>query len=60
MPALGAPCTSYIRKKKGTVQSVVVIPAGNRTYTLNTVSRGGANDVAREIGRMIVSFDVTR
>jgi hypothetical protein len=49
--------TSYIRKKTGTVQSVVVVPAGNRTFTLNTVSRGGANNVAREIGRMIVSFD---
>jgi hypothetical protein len=49
--------TSYIRKKTGTVQSVVVVPAGNRTFTLNTVSRGGANNVAREIGRMILSFD---
>jgi hypothetical protein len=35
----------------------VVVPSGNRTFTLNTVSRGGANNVAREIGRMIVSFD---
>jgi hypothetical protein len=49
--------TSYIRKKTGTVQSVVVVPAGNRTFTINTISRGGANDVAREIGKMIVSFD---
>jgi hypothetical protein len=50
--------TSYIRKKTGTVQSVVVVPAsGKRVFTLNTVSRGGANDVARETGRMILSFD---
>jgi hypothetical protein len=49
--------TSYIRKKTGTVQSVVVVPSGSRTFTINTVSRGGANDVAREIGKMIVSFD---
>ena len=49
--------TSYIRKKTGTVQSVVVVPAGSRTFTINTISRGGANDVAREIGKMIVSFD---
>ena len=52
--------TSYIRKKTGTVQSVVVVPAGGKTYTLTTVSRGGADDVAREIGRMIVSFDLKR
>jgi hypothetical protein len=50
--------TSYIRKKTGTVQSVIVVPApGKRVFTLNTVSRGGANDVARETGRMILSFD---
>ena len=49
--------TSYIRKRTGTVQSVVVVPAKNKTFTLNTVSRGGANDVAREIGRMILSFN---
>jgi len=49
--------TSYIRKKTGTVQSVVVVPAGSRTFTINTISRGGANGVAREIGKMIVSFD---
>jgi hypothetical protein len=52
--------TSYIRKKTGTVQSVVVVPAGGKTYTLNTVSRGGANDVARQIGRIILSFDLKR
>ena len=49
--------TSYIRKRTGTVQSVVVVPAGRKTFTLNTVSRGGADDVAREIGRMILSFN---
>jgi hypothetical protein len=50
--------TSYIRKKTGTVQSVIVVPApGKRVFTLNTVSRGGANNVARETGRMILSFD---
>jgi hypothetical protein len=48
---------SYIRKRTGTVHSIVVVPAGSKMFTLNTVSRGGADDVAREIGRMIVSFD---
>jgi hypothetical protein len=48
--------TSYVTKK-GTVQSVVVVPAGSRTFSINTVSRGGADNVAREIGKMILSFN---
>jgi hypothetical protein len=52
--------TSYIRKKTGTVQTVVVVPTGDKTYTLNTVSRGGANDAARELARIILSFDLKR
>ena len=32
---------SYIRKTKGTVHTVVVVPDGKRSYVLNTVSRGG-------------------
>ena len=48
---------SYIRKRGGTVHTVVVVPAGNRSYALNTVAQGGEDDVAKEIGRMIVSFD---
>jgi hypothetical protein len=50
--------TSYI-SKKGTVQTVIVVPAGKQTYTINTFSRGGADNVAREIGKMILSFDAT-
>jgi hypothetical protein len=52
--------TSYIRKKTGTVQTIVVVPAGDKTYTLNTVSRGGADDVARELGRIILTFGLKR
>ncbi len=48
---------SYIRKRKGTVHSVVLVPAAKGSYVLNTVARGGEEDVARELGRMIVSFD---
>jgi hypothetical protein len=50
---------SSYTSKKGTVQSVVVVPAGNHTFTINTLSPGGADNVAREIGRMILSFDAT-
>lgn len=49
---------SYIRKRKGTVHSVLVVPAGDRSYAFNTVSRGGAQDVARETARIILSFDL--
>jgi hypothetical protein len=48
---------SYIREKKGTVHTVVVLPAGERSYALNTVSQGGREDVAREIAQMVLSFN---
>ena len=48
---------SYIRKQRGTVHGLVLVPAGSKTYTLNTVSAGKAPVTAREIGRIIVSFD---
>jgi hypothetical protein len=49
---------SYIRRKAGTVHSVVVVPAGKRSYALNTISRGGSEQVARETARIILSFDL--
>jgi hypothetical protein len=49
---------SYIRKTKGTVHSVVVVPSGKRSYVLNTVSRGGSEAVARQVARIILSFKV--
>ena len=48
---------SYIRAQRGTVHSVLVVPAGERSYVFNTVSRGGAEKVARETARIILSFD---
>jgi hypothetical protein len=49
---------SYIRRRRGTVHSIVIVPAGGRSYAVNTVARGGADDVARDLDRMISSFDV--
>jgi hypothetical protein len=49
---------SYIRKTKGTVHTVVLVPSGKKSYVLNTVSRGGSEDVARQIARIILSFKV--
>jgi hypothetical protein len=48
---------SYIRKRRGTVHTIVVVPAGSVTYTLNAVVPAGANDAARQVGAMIRSFD---
>ena len=48
---------SYIRRKKGTVHGVVLAPAPKGSYVLNTVARGGEDEVARDLGKMIVSFD---
>jgi hypothetical protein len=47
---------SYIRKSKGTVHTVVLVPNGKTSYVLNTVSRGGSEDVARQVARIILSF----
>lgn len=47
---------TFVRAKAGTVQSVVVAPAGDRSYTLDLVAPGDARDVARELGGMVRSF----
>jgi hypothetical protein len=47
---------SYIRKQKGTVHTIVLVPAGKQSYVLNTVSSGDSQSVARQIARIILSF----
>jgi hypothetical protein len=47
---------SYIRKTKGTVHAVVLVPNGKQSYVMNTVSQGGSEDVARQVARIILSF----
>ena len=42
------------------VQSIVVAPAGSRSYTLDLVADGGAPDVARELAGMVRSFSPRR
>jgi hypothetical protein len=58
LPAGKAFFYSFIRQRKGTVHTVVLVPAGNHSYALDTVSRGGSEDVAREVARIMLSFDV--
>jgi hypothetical protein len=47
---------SYARSKRGTAHTLLVVPAGKRSYTLNGTVPAGANDAAREVGRILLSF----
>jgi hypothetical protein len=48
---------TYIRKRRGTVHTVVVVPIDAGSYTLNAVVASRARDAAREVGAIISSFD---
>lgn len=47
---------TFVQPASGRVQSVVVAPAGDRSYTLDLVADGDAPDVARELASMVRSF----
>jgi hypothetical protein len=47
---------TFARPVANQVQSVVVAPAGNVSYTLDLVADGDAPDVARELAAMVRSF----
>lgn len=51
---------TYIRTKTGTVHTVVLVPAGNHGFALNTISGGGEKKIAQQIGAIISSFDTKR
>jgi hypothetical protein len=51
---------SYVRTSRGTVHTIVIVPAGTRSYVLDTVTTGGADDVARELASIITSFTVEK
>jgi hypothetical protein len=36
----------------------VLVPAGDRSYAIDTVVAAGANDAARELGAIVRSFDL--
>jgi hypothetical protein len=48
---------TFARTKTGTAQSLVVVPAGNHSFTLNAVVPPRSPDAAREVGAIIASFD---
>lgn len=51
---------SYVRELRATAHSIIIVPAGNRSYVLDTVVAGGADDVAREAGRIVDSFSLSQ
>jgi hypothetical protein len=51
---------TFVRPRANQVQSVVVAPAGNQSYTLDLVADGDAPDVARELAGMVRSFSPRR
>ena len=51
---------TFVRPKANEVQSVVVVPARDRSYTLDLVADGGAPEVARELAGMVRSFSPRR
>jgi hypothetical protein len=51
---------TFVRPAANQVQSVVVAPAGHRSYTLDLVADGDAPDVARELAGMVRSFSPQR
>jgi hypothetical protein len=51
---------TFVRSRSNQVQSVVVAPAGDRSYTLDLVADGDAPDVARELAAMVRSFSPRR
>jgi hypothetical protein len=51
---------TFVRRRADQVQSIVVAPAGDRSYTLDLVADGDAPDVARELAGMVRSFSPRR
>ena len=49
---------SYARTKKATAHNLLVVPTGDQTYTVNAVVPAGAEDAAKDVGQILLSFDI--
>ena len=49
---------SYARTKRGTAHTILVVPAKQRTYTLNGAVPAGSKKAAQDVGRILLSFDI--
>lgn len=57
VPAGEAASISYARTSRGTANTLLVVPADGRIYTLNSVVPAGENGAAQEAGEILKSFD---
>ena len=57
LPAGKAVSYTFLRTKSDRVQNLVVIPVGDRTYTLNSLIGGKQRDAAREVAAIVRSFE---
>ena len=48
---------SYARRERGTAHALLVVPAGDRSYSVNGAVPAGEDDAAREMGSILLSFD---
>lgn len=48
---------SYARTKRGTSNTLLVVPAGGRTFSLSAVVPAGQKDAAKQAGTILSSFD---
>ncbi len=48
---------SYARPKRGTAHTLLVVPAGDRSYSVNGAVPAGEDEAAREMGAILLSFD---
>ena len=48
---------SYARRERGTAHTLLVVPAGDRSYSVNGAVPAGEDDAAREMGSILLSFD---
>jgi len=49
---------SYARTDAGTAHTLLVVPTAARTYTVNAAVPAGAEDAAKEVGKILLSFDI--
>lgn len=56
LPAGDAFVYSFVRRRAGTVHTIVVVPSGAETYVLNSVIASGDNAAAQESGEIVRSL----
>lgn len=50
---------SFVRTQAGTVNALLVVPAGAVTYEFNSVTPGNQSQAAKEVGQIFASFRAT-